>query len=295
MMEYSDFTKEIRERLKDALGAGHDVSIQQICGNNGIKWDAAVISVSGSSTAECMAVSSYYELCREEEDLEIVIEELVGDYRKRKSGGHVPDMNTVYDWKMSREGVIFRLVNTGANRQLLHEIPHFGFLDLSMVFYLLLDSDAEGCRSIMITNMLLKKWGISERELLHQAQKNTPLRMPEIILDAHSLFPAETADDPAGMQVYVLTNRLRLYGAGCVLYEGVLEKAAGMCWSGFYVLPCSVHELLLIPAERYSQGFAQQLKQLVMEVNLAEVPEQDILSDCIYYYNKEEKRLDIAL
>lgn len=297
-MKYSCFTKEVRERLQNVLGAGYHVSIQKLRRNNGIKTDAAVISVSGSSITECMAVSSYYKLCRKKADLDIIVEELVRDYMIRKSKGQIPDISTVYNWNESGENVVFRLVNTDANKELLHEIPHFGFLDLSQVFYLLLDWKAEGGHSILITNMLMAKWGISAVELQDQAQKNTPIRMPENMTGIHSLLSKETAGtagDLAGIKTYMLTNRLNLYGAGCILYEGVLEKAAGMCGSGFYVLPCSVHELILIPAEKYCQDFVGNLKQIVMSINHELVPEQDILSDSIYYHDKEEKYLKIVM
>lgn len=74
-----------------------------------------------------------------------------------------------------------------------------------------------------------------------------------------SILPEETAgraDIPGGAdrRMYVLTNCLNLYGAGCILYEGVLEKEAERLKSGFYVLPSSVNEVIIVPAGRILQG-----------------------------------------
>lgn len=302
MMEYQDFISEITKRLQQALGDGYQVSIQQLCGNNGVKRDAAVISELDGRTAECLSVSGYYKLCRHKADMDIIVRELVGDYLEAKSYGHVPDLNTLYDWNRSGENVMFRLVNSDANRELLQKIPHFEYFDLSQVFYLLLELNTAHSRSILITDMLMEKWGISADELLHQAQKNTPVRMPEKLVDMHSLLSAEAAvmtgaSAGADIQIYVLTNQLNLYGAGCILYEGLLKRTAEKLGTGFYVLPSSLHEVILIPAGRCSLESARELKQLVMTVNrdLDLVPKQDILSDSIFYYNKEEKHFSMVL
>ena len=50
-----------------------------------------------------------------------------------------------------------------------------------------------------------------------------------------------------------------------------------------YLLPSSVHEVIAIPAS--AAGDPKELPSLVQEINLTEVAPEEILSDCVYYYN----------
>lgn len=293
MMEYQDFIREVGERLQRTLGEGYQVSVRQFRGINGIKKDAAVICAPGSITAECAAVSGYYELYREKEDMDIIVRELAENYLKAEPYGYVPDLNDIYDWNRAGENAVFRLVNTDANRELLKDLPHFEYLDLSQIFFLMIELNGACSRSILITNMLMKKWGISASELLCRAQKNTPLRLPEMLMDVHSFLSAETEagendSGKEGLRMYVLTNRMKLYGAGCILYDGLMKRTAEKFGAGCYVLPSSLHEVILIPEEKCSMEYARELKRLVTSINHDLVPEQDILSDSIYYYDKED-------
>lgn len=45
--------------------------------------------------------------------------------------------------------------------------------------------------------------------------------------------------------MYVLSNRERSWGAGCILYPGELKKAASRLGGDLVVLPSSVHETMI--------------------------------------------------
>lgn len=89
--------------------------------------------------------------------------------------------------------------------------------------------------------------------------------------------------DAAG-ELFVLTNEEGLNGAGTVLYEGILDSFSDQIKGGFYILPSSIHEVLLVPEKEGSDPAA--LSELVKEVNRTVVDEGEILSDRIYYYEK---------
>ena len=44
----------------------------------------------------------------------------------------------------------------------------------------------------------------------------------------------------------VLTNQSRIDGAACILYDNMLEKIAEVLQEDFYVIPSSIHELLIL-------------------------------------------------
>ena len=69
----------------------------------------------------------------------------------------------------------------------------------------------------------------------------------------------------------------------------MLEKIEEQYGRDFYVLPSSVHELILIPDT--DDRTAEELKEIVMETNRTQVAPEEVLSDSVYYYCRKEKVL----
>ena len=61
--------------------------------------------------------------------------------------------------------------------------------------------------------------------------------------------------------------------------------------SDYYVLPSSIHECLILPAEGFSEA---QLKTMVEEINETRLPPQEVLSNQVYYYDRNLRRLAVA-
>lgn len=86
-----------------------------------------------------------------------------------------------------------------------------------------------------------------------------------------------------------------MYGAGCVLYKGILEQAAEQFGSGFYLLPSSVHEVILLPSAEQDDCSTGMLRGMVSEINRSDViDEKDVLSDDVYYFDMKKNELAIA-
>ncbi len=82
--------------------------------------------------------------------------------------------------------------------------------------------------------------------------------------------------------MYVLTNDLRMHGAGCLLYDGLMQKCAKKLGGSFVIIPSSIHELLLIPES--DSPDPEDLNAMVREVNQDCVAADEFLSDHIYHY-----------
>ena len=85
---------------------------------------------------------------------------------------------------------------------------------------------------------------------------------------------------------YVLTNERRIYGAALLAVPGVMEKVDQLFPEGYYILPSSLHEVLIV--EKDKNLSAKELGEMVREVNRAEVSPQERLSDCVYEYDREK-------
>lgn len=85
-----------------------------------------------------------------------------------------------------------------------------------------------------------------------------------------------------------------LYGAGYILYPEVQEQAAQTLKSDFYVLPSSIHETIALPATKFDNSQAQDLKDMVIGIN-HELTREETLSDNVYYYSCEKHKLYLAV
>ncbi|MEG0721301.1 MAG: DUF5688 family protein [Lachnospiraceae bacterium] len=198
----------------------------------------------------------------------------------------------VRDFEKVKKQVVYKVINYKKNAELLNEIPYVGFLDLAVVFYVLLELNQHGTATMTIRNEHLKGWGVSREELLKVAQENTVRLLPAefktmktVLEEMLTLNIAEDTED----YMYVLSNPMKNFGACCILYDGILEKIGNRLGGNYYILPSSVHEVIIIP-ENQSPG-KKELRIMITEINETQVAEEEILSNVPYYYVREKKQL----
>ena len=61
--------------------------------------------------------------------------------------------------------------------------------------------------------------------------------------------------------------------------------------SSYYIIPSSIHELLLIPTARFTER--DEIKAMICEVNDTQVKPEERLSYSLYGYNKKENEVEI--
>lgn len=70
---------------------------------------------------------------------------------------------------------------------------------------------------------------------------------------------------------------------------GFWIKIGELLGKNFYVLPSSIHEVLIVPDNGDMQ--AKELESMVKEVNATQVAPADLLSDKVQYYDRAAKTL----
>ena len=207
------------------------------------------------------------------------------------------------------KGNVFpRLVNTKTNEVMLqNNTPHREFLDMSIVYYIEKYNDKLNCvEAIRVTNELMECENISEEELYHNSMKNmlekeksllTP--MIKIIMNLKfgiGITPEEkeiSKNDFSGGEFIVLSNDYGINGSREILNISTLKKASEIAESDLYILPSSIHEVLLISVNEINSS-PSELKNMVSEVNLSEVSEEERLSDNVYIFKKDTSTIEIA-
>ena len=100
----------------------------------------------------------------------------------------------------------------------------------------------------------------------------------EVLPSSLSLFP-----------FYALTNEEKICGASMMARPDVLEKIDKLMPEGFYILPSSRHEVLIISKDMGHD--AKALGQMVREVNKNELEKEDYLSDRVYEYDRGSRSI----
>lgn len=209
-----------------------------------------------------------------------------------------------------KSNVIFQLVNTEWNREMLADMPNRQFNDLSIIYRLVMKTDDKGIMSMLISNYMAAKLGIDEEQLFECAMVNTKRFFAPILIDSNEVFNfamRETqmqdtdSQDTDSMEymhsafpentMWVISNDKNLYGAAYVLYEDLLYELAKKIQSNLYILPSSIHEQMLVPSYL---GELESLRETVQFVNMRGVSSEERLSNQVYYYDRFARTITIA-
>ena len=92
--------------------------------------------------------------------------------------------------------------------------------------------------------------------------------------------------------MYVLTNNNGVNGATMMVSKNVLDSIYEEFGDNFYILPSSLHEVILIP-ESFSDD-VEMYRDMVVDVNGSFLEAEDKLSDNVYHYDGITRSLTIA-
>ena len=93
-------------------------------------------------------------------------------------------------------------------------------------------------------------------------------------------------------QIMILTNDASRYGAVEMLNLSLLAEYAKERDRDLYILPTSIHEVMVIEAMQEVAG--RELKSIVMSMNREEVSAEERLSDHVYYFSRKDGKISIA-
>ena len=216
---------------------------------------------------------------------------------EESASGEGMDMGFFRSFEKVRDRICYRLVGRDRNRELLEDMPHVGFLDMAVCFFYAYQDEAFGEGSIPVHNPHMEAWETDTAELLALARRNTRRLFPwecrtlEEVLDELD-GPSVQEDGWIGLPLRVLSNDRRAYGAACLLYPGVLEGIAEKEGCSLYILPSSIHEVILLPDD--GEIVPDELKKMVAEVNRSYVAAEEVLTDSLYYFNMQNKEVVVA-
>lgn len=300
-MKIEDFMEKVKNSVIEKLGKEYQVTVCKSDKNNGVVCTGLRVQKNDCSVAPLIYLDEHFRQYKNgNTTLSSIVKYVVKESRKKSP---CVDIQQYLIYENIRKNVVYRLVNTESNRDLLEDIPHLEFLDLSIIFRCTVAQEDIGPASILIHNVHMKLWDITIQELYQDAVMNTPRleeyeikSMTEVMREIMTEENSDGSGQDAYMEefsdsvpLYVLSNKNRIEGAGCMLYPDLMKDFSDTIGSSFYIIPSSVHECLLLPPKEDVQG--GEIKNMIKEINDTQVSIEERLSYSLYYYDKDEGRI----
>ena len=182
-------------------------------------------------------------------------------------------------------------------------VIHNELEDLAVIYcFMITEAEEPKHHIIMISNDILDAIGYTEDQIKRQAVTNAinkqPMQVSSIgsfISHVYKLSRVYNLD-PQGLlepiPMYVATVSDCQFGAKVLAYPGFFEYAAAIVGGSYYILPSSIHELILLTDD--GTLTVEELQNTVREINETEVSESDFLSNEVYHYDVNTKKFENA-
>ena len=302
-MRIEEFTEKVRDAVEKGLGDGHRVEAKEVRKNNGVILHGLMVLEEGQNVAPTIYLDTFLEAYESGATFMSVLNRLLDICRMEAEKGSI-DMGFFRSFEEVRDRICYRLIGKERNQEMLEEIPYIEFLDLAICFHYAYHGKELGDGTILIYNSHMEMWDTCAAELYGLARRNTRRLFPwrcmgwEVAMqELAGLGECTDMEDVEGLEdmdlpLKVLTNSSRSHGAACILYPGVLEEEARKTGGDLFILPSSIHEVLLLPDTGNEDS--GELKKMVSEVNRSYVAAEEVLSDTLYRYDRAGKRVVIV-
>ena len=313
-MNYEAFKENI---VKDIVGrlpekfADAEVHIEPVLKNNDTVLDGLTIRTEDSNVAPTIYLNQFFEDFENGRDYGNILEHIAA-IRMENDVEQTFDTSRIMDFEQVKDKITCRLVNAEENEQVLADKPHKLVDDLAVTYQVQLSQGEEGTATVAIHDGLMKAYGVDAEELHQTALNNmenispmsfesmTNIMQEMMIPDLMRRFDMdrETAEaavremlPPDDGRLFVLTNQDKLYGAAEILRPKVQEMIADQVGGDYFILPSSVHEILVVPHDPSVDMDVAELENMVREVNADQVAKEEQLSDTVYAYDAQAKEL----
>jgi hypothetical protein len=299
-MDYKEFVERVGEDLKKVLPEeyqGASVSARQVDKLQGASYYGITVQPENSNIGISMDLQAAYNGMEQGRSYEQVLAEVGTAVTEGFENRPQVRASELLDYDSMKEKLMVQVVPTVGNEEMLATVPHVEQEDMSMVYRFVFDTNERGTATTLITNQMLDNYGITAEQLHADAMANAPEQFPasvrsmqEVLADLMGLEPEMMPGEPGGM--YVATCNHGMNGAGCIFYPEFMDQAAEKLGGDFFVLPSSVHEVILLP-DNGDMSY-QDLQNMVQEINATEVQPQDRLSDSVYHYDAQDRVFEKA-
>ena len=298
-MDYEQFKADFQDALKDELagrGAEVELSARKIEKMND-SYDAITVRPLDSAIGVNVSVERAFAAYGKGEDITEIADHFADAVENGFKESPKFDLESISDYEQMKTRLSMEVVSAERNAELLQTVPHEKMEDMAVVYRFILDQSDSGNGTILVTNQMLEQYGITKEQLRADALEIAPeIRPAEIrgMLEvmnemAPGMLPEIAPEDE---QMFVASVPDKIHGAGVIAYPNFMEDAVQKMGGDFFVLPSSIHEVLLVKDN--GQMSAKELENMVKEVNATQVEPADQLTDHVYHYDSKNHIFELA-
>lgn len=303
-MDYETFKQEFAEDIKEKVsqkGYGEvETSFHNIEKTNQ-NYEAISVVPAGGNIGVNYNIENAFASYEHSGDYEGVLASATGAIASGLDQVPVVNVNALMNYEIMKEKLSVEVISAEVNEELLAKVPHDRIEDLAVVYRFIMESNEDGRASILVNNDLIERMGVTHEQLRADALENSPEIRPAVIQgmnevmkemmgpEAYEMFGIP--DDTEEM-MFIATVPDKNSGAGVLAYQDFMDQAAEKIGGDFFILPSSIHEILLVPDD--GQKGADELKAMVMDVNATQVSPEERLSDNVYHYDSKEHIFELA-
>ena len=304
MKTEKQFAEELAKDLKEHMAAKYadaECIVVENRKNNGLILTGITFEIPGREISPVIYTEAYYEAEMNGITRHEIIESLAKKVEDALKVEKLPTDFCLTNYDSIKEYLLLKLVNTEANRSMLKSLPHLEMEDLSVVpviCFSLPGTDGKG--TVHVTSELTEIWGVALEEVLRNAMENMERKGTPVLQDVMEILRLsenvknwlESNDEdirsPEG-NMFALTFEKSSYGAAIVACPNIMQKICDLFPNGFYIIPSSIHEVLILLKENALPPI--ELRKIVRDVNRTQVEKDEILSDCVYTYDREKQKI----
>ena len=298
MMDFNEFQNQILQEAKDRMW-GVQVEIRPVEKLQGESYTGLSILPNDSPMAATLNLDAVYnQMVDQGKSFQEVADDLISHAADIIVDMPKIDVNDITNYDQMKNTLVVQVIPTDRNAEMLADIPHKNIEDMSLVYRMQIDQNENGTSSVLITNAMLENYSVTVDQLHQDAMDaaviNNPATfrsMQEVLSDLMGM-PADLMPPMDGPQMYVASVENSLNGAGVIAYPDFMNQVAEQVGGDFFVLPSSVHEVLVIPDDGSIDR--HDLESMVREVNASEVLPKDQLSDNVYHYDSQDQVFELA-
>ncbi|MBR4781078.1 MAG: hypothetical protein IK014_06960 [Lachnospiraceae bacterium] len=304
-MDYENFKEQFVADVKDRLaeqGADVKVSVNEVNKLNE-SYEAITVTPEGSNIGVNMSIEKFYDAVQDGTPYDSVVDKAVETIGRGIEQRPDIDVAALTDYSQMKEKLAMEVVSAEANKEMLENVPHQNMEDMAVVYRFILSSDDEGRASVLVTNQILENMGVTPEQLHADAMENAPQIKPaeikgmsEVMAEMMGIEQAEMMGivpvDPKDEQMFVATVPDKVHGAGVLAYQDFMDQAAERVGGDFFILPSSIHEVLIVPDN--GKMDLKDLENMVKEVNATQVAPADKLTDSVYHYDSQAKIFELG-
>ncbi len=299
-MDYKEFKEAFKEDLREALSErGIKVTLSENQVNKLNKsYDALCVTPEGSNVGVNLNVEQLFSAHEEGTSYANVAKGAIDNVETAIGNIHQINVDSLLDYDQMKKNLSMCVVSADRNAKMLDKVPHEKMEDMAVVYRFIVDKREDGNSTVLVTNALLKQFDITHDQLRKDALEIAPEIRPAEIKGMTEMLTEMTGMevDPSMHEVddvmFVATVHDKMNGAGVIAYPNFMEDAAEKLGGDYFVLPSSIHEVLLVK-DNGSMN-VKDLESMVKEVNSTQVEPEDQLTDHVYHYDSKEHLFELA-